>query len=98
MIAPPIKQLLHEQALRIAQTTIALVLSSFTPAYLRVLAIEMYRISNGLSPTFMVEMMNELDILYHTRSRSILMEISQILKKTRQVYNGPRTSNLSQQQ
>ena len=35
---------------------------------LRALAIEMYKISNGLSPTFMVEMMNEIDIPYNTRS------------------------------
>ena len=35
---------------------------------LRALAIEMYKISNGLSPAFMVEMMNEIDISYHTRS------------------------------
>ena len=34
----------------------------------RVLAIEMYEISNRLSPTFMVELMNELDNPYHARS------------------------------
>jgi hypothetical protein len=35
---------------------------------LRALAVEMYKISNGLSPTFMIEMMNEIDIPYNTRS------------------------------
>ena len=34
----------------------------------RVLATEMYEISNRLSPIFMVQMMSELDILCHTRS------------------------------
>ena len=34
----------------------------------RVLAIKIYEISNGLTTTFIVEMMNELDIWYHTRS------------------------------
>ena len=36
--------------------------------HLRALAIEMCKISNGLSPTIMVEMMNEIDIPYSTRS------------------------------
>ena len=36
--------------------------------HLRALAIEMCKISNGLSPTFMVEMMDGIDIPYFTRS------------------------------
>ena len=35
---------------------------------LKALAIEIYKISNGLSPTFMVEMMDKIDIPYYTRS------------------------------
>ena len=31
-------------------------------------AIETYNISNGLSPTFMVKLMNEIDIAYHSWS------------------------------
>ena len=67
---------LHEQALRIAYDDYC---SSFEELLdkggavtlhqrnLRAFAIEMYKVSNGLSPTFMVEM--------------IMMEISQILQK-----------------
>ena len=69
---------LHEQALRIAYDDHC---SSFEELLdkggavtlhqrnLRAFAIEMYKVSNGLSPTFMVEM--------------IMMEISQILQKNR---------------
>ena len=69
---------LHKRALRIAYDDYC---SSFEELLdkdgavtihqrnLRALAIEMYKISNGLSPTFMVEM--------------IMMEISQILQKNR---------------
>ena len=69
---------LHEQALRIAYDDYC---SSFEELLdkggavtlhqrnLRAFAIEMYKVSNGLSPTFMVEM--------------IMMEISQILQKNR---------------
>ena len=41
--------------------------SQYTSIILRALAIEMYKISNGFSSTFMVEIMNELYTLYHTR-------------------------------
>ena len=66
---------LHEQALRVAYDAYC---SSFEELLgkdgavtiyqrnLRALAIEMYKISNGLSP-IMVEMMNEIDIPYYTR-------------------------------
>ena len=67
---------LHERALRIAYDDYC---SSFEELLdkdgavtihqrnLRALAIEMYKISNGLSPTFMIEMMNEIDFSYNTR-------------------------------
>ena len=36
---------------------------------LKVLAVEMYTISNGKSPKFMNDLVEEIDTKYHTRSR-----------------------------
>ena len=36
---------------------------------LKVLATEMYKISHGISPKFMHELVEEIDTKYHTRSR-----------------------------
>ena len=65
---------LHERSLRIAYDNYC---SSFEELLNKVgsltihqrnrRAIEMYEISNWLSPTFMVKMMDELDIPYQTR-------------------------------
>ena len=77
---------LHERALRIAYDDYC---SSFEELLnkdgavtihqrnLRALAVEMYKIPNGLSPTFMFKIINELGILHRlVRLRLILMEIS----------------------
>ena len=39
------------------------------------MAIEMYKISNGLWPTFMAEMMNEIDIPYYTSPCEVEVDI-----------------------
>ena len=69
---------LHERALRIAYADYV---SSFEELLikdgsvtihqrnLKVLATEMYKISHGISPKFMHDLVEEIDTKYHTRSR-----------------------------
>ena len=69
---------LHERALRIAYSDY---ISSFEELLikdksttihqknLRVVAVEMYKISHNMSPIFMEDLVTDIDTKYHTRSR-----------------------------
>ena len=69
---------LHERALRIAYSDYVssfeelLIKDKSTTIHqknLRVVAVEMYKISHNMSPIFMEDLVTDIDTKYHTRSR-----------------------------
>ena len=97
---------LHERALRIAYADYV---SSFEELLakddsvtihqrnLKVLAVEMYKISQGISPKFMNDLVEEFDTKYHTRSRYgvELDEGGNVKCLNKKLYYRPQKSNTS---
>ena len=64
---------------------------------MKVLAVEMYKISQGISPKFMNDLVKEFDTKYHTRSRYgvELDEGGNVKCLNKNLYYRPQKSNTS---
>ena len=95
MIAPPIKKITNNTTFEELLDNDGAV--TIHQRNLRAFAIEMHKISNGLSPTFMVEMIKELDFPYYTRSScqgevDIDGNIADFTKRSNYQYDKVKTS------